>query len=74
MAQIEFYSKDIQILRQSQQKMAFDLAQSKGIILTMKELQRMTDVFVECCIKPQNQELKDKIKEMDFWLENKTKK
>jgi hypothetical protein len=74
MAQIEFYSKDIQILRQSQQKMAFDLAQSKGVILTMKELQRMTDVFVECCIKPQNQELKDKIKEMDFWLENKTKK
>lgn len=71
---MEFYSKEIQIMRQSQQKMAFDYAKSLGVNLSMKELQRITDLFVECCIKPQDKELKEKIKTFDEWILTKFKK
>lgn len=70
-AQIKFYSKEIQIMRQSQQKMAFDHARSKGVDLTMEELQRVTDVFVECCLRPMDNELKERVRKMDKWLEKK---
>jgi hypothetical protein len=66
--QIQFYSKDIQIMRQSQQKMAFDHARSKGIYLTVEELQRVTDVFVECCLRPMDNDLKERVRKMDTWL------
>lgn len=68
---MEFYSKDVQILRQSQQKMAYDLARSKGVNLTMMELQRMTDVFVECCLRPMDKDLKARVEKMDRWLDSK---
>ena len=74
MAQIEFYSKEINILRQSQQKMAFDVAKSKGINLTVMELQRMTDVFVEVCLRPQDDDLKKRINLLDKWLDEQSKK
>jgi len=70
-AQIKFYSKEIQIMRQSQQKMAFDHARSKGVDLTMEELQRVTDVFVECCLRPMDNELRERVRKMDKWLEKK---
>lgn len=70
-AQIKFYSKEIQIMRQSQQKMAFDHARSKGVDLSMEELQRVTDVFVECCLRPMDNELKERVRKMDKWLEKK---
>jgi len=71
--QINFYSKEIQIMRQSQQKMAFDHARSKGIDLTMEELQRVTDVYVECCLRPIDKDLKERVKKMDEWLFKKSK-
>lgn len=70
-AQIKFYSKEIQIMRQSQQKMAFDHARSKGVDLSMEELQRVTDVFVECCLRPMDNELRERVRKMDKWLEKK---
>jgi len=69
---MEFYSKEINILRQSQQKMAFDLARSKGVNLSVMELQRMTDVFVECCLRPMDKNLKDRVIKLDKWLEEKS--
>ena len=70
---MEFYSKEINILRQSQQKMAFDLAKSKGVNLTVMELQRMTDVFVELCLRPMDKDLKERVNKLDKWLENQSK-
>ena len=72
MAELQFYSKEINILRQSQQKMAFDLARSKGVNLSVMELQRMTDVFVECCLRPMDKNLKERVSNLDKWLEQKS--
>jgi len=72
MAQMEFYSKEINILRQSQQKMAFDLARSKGVNVSVMELQRMTDVFVELCLRPMDKDLKERVLKLDKWLEEKS--
>ena len=69
---MEFYSKEINILRQSQQKMAFDLARSKGVNLSVMELQRMTDVFVELCLRPMDKELKERVNKLDKWLDEKS--
>ena len=69
---MEFYSKEINILRQSQQKMAFDLARSKGVNLSVMELQRMTDVFVELCLHPMDKDLKERVNKLDKWLEEKS--
>lgn len=70
----QFYSKEINILRQSQQKMAFDFAKSKGVNLSVIELQRMTDVFVECCMRPMDKDLKERVKKLDDWLEEQSQK
>lgn len=68
---MEFYSRDIQILRQSQSKMVLEYINSIGIKLTVEELQRVTDVFVECCLRPQDDDLKKRIKSLDNWLNEK---
>jgi hypothetical protein len=70
---MDFNSKDIQILRQSQSKMALEYLNSVGVKVTFEELQRVTDVFVECCLRPQDDDLKKRIKGLDKWiLEKKT--
>jgi hypothetical protein len=71
---MEFYSKDIQILRQSQSKLVLEYTTSIGVHLTFGELQRVTDIFVECCLRPQDKELKERIKKLDIWLEGKKPK
>ena len=68
MAELKFYSREINILRQSQQKMAFDMARSKGVNLSVLELQRVTDVLVECCLRPMDKDLKDRVTKLDNWL------
>lgn len=68
---MEFYSRDVQILRQSQSKLALEYVTSIGVFLTVEELQRVTDVFVECCLRPQDKDLKERIKNMDKWLQDK---
>jgi hypothetical protein len=70
---MDFNSRDIQILRQSQSKMALEYLNSVGVKVTFEELQRVTDVFVECCLRPQDDDLKKRIKSLDKWiLEKKT--
>ena len=72
MEAIKFYAKEIQIMRQSQQKMAFDYSKSKGYLPTIMELQRMTDLFVEVCLRPLDTDLKKRITNLDVWLSEKT--
>ena len=68
---MDFHSRDIQILRQSQSKMALEYTNSVGVRVTVEELQRITDVFVECCLRPQDDDLKRRIKALDKWLQEK---
>ena len=68
---MEFYSKEIQIMRQSQSKMALEYVTSIGVTITFEEHQRITDLFVECCLRPQDADLKERIKKLDKWLKEK---
>lgn len=68
---MEFYSRDIQIMRQSQSKMALEYLTTVGVQVTFEEFQRVTDVFVECCLRPQDNELKERVKKLDKWIEEK---
>lgn len=70
---MEFYSRDIQILRQSQSKLALEYVNQVGVTLSVDELQRMTDIFVECCLRPIDNDLKERIKKLDKWLLEKKK-
>jgi hypothetical protein len=65
---MEFYGKDIQIIRQSQSKIALEYVTLLGVTLSVEELQRVTDVFVECCIRQMDPELKERVKKLDKWL------
>ena len=38
---MEFYSREIQIMRQSQSKLALDYVQSVGVVVNVEELQRI---------------------------------
>lgn len=71
---MEFFSRDLQILRQSQSKMVLEYTNSIGVKITVEELQKITDVFVECCIRPQDEDLKERIKKLDKWLDTKKNK
>lgn len=68
---MEFYSKDIQILRQSQMKMAHKFLKDKDVDVSLKELIRVTDVFVELCLRPMDADLKEKVSNLDKWIEKK---
>ena len=74
MEELKFYSKEINIMRQSQQKMAFDFCNKRGYTPTFMELQRITDVFVEVCLRPRDKDLELRIKNLDGWLDDKVKK
>jgi hypothetical protein len=65
---MEFYSRDIQIMRQSQSKMALEYLNTVGVQVTFDELQMVTDVFVECVLRPRDKELKERIKKFDKWI------
>ena len=66
---MEFYSREIQIMRQSQSKMALEYVTSVGVSVTLEELVRITDLFVEICLRPQDDNLKQRIKALDKLLE-----
>jgi hypothetical protein len=70
---MDFYSREIQIMRQSQSKMALEYVQSVGVSVTLEELVRITDLFVEICLRPQDDDLKKRIKALDKWIEEKKK-
>lgn len=71
---MEFFNRDIQILRQSQAKLALEYVNNLGIEVGVEELQRITDVFVECCLRPMDDDLKKRIKSLDKWLTDKKSK
>jgi hypothetical protein len=68
---MEFYGRDIQIMRQSQSKMALEYVNNSGVEVTVEELQRITDVFVECCLRPIDDDLRKRIKSLDKWISDK---
>ena len=68
---MDFYSKDIQILRQSQSKLALEYVSQTGVTVSVEELQRIRDVLVECCLRPMDNELKERIKKLDKWISDK---
>ena len=55
-------------MRQSQSKLALEYVSSVGILITVEELQRITDLFVECCLRPQDDDLRKRIKSLDKWI------
>ena len=71
---MEFYSREIQIMRQSQSKMALEYVTSVGVSVTLEELVRINDLFVEICLRPQDDNLKQRIKALDKWLDEKKNK
>ena len=71
---MDFYGRDIQIMRQSQSKMALEYLNSVGVRVTFEELQRVTDVLVECCLRPQDNDLKERVKKLDKWITDKKEK
>ena len=68
---MDFYSREIQIMRQSQSKMALDYVTSVGVKITVEELDRITELFVELCLRPKDDNLKKRIKALDKWIEEK---
>jgi hypothetical protein len=69
----EFYSTDIKILQQSQSKMALEYLNLMGVKPTVEELWRVTEIFVQCCLHKQDDELKKRIKALDEWIVKKRK-
>jgi len=65
---MDFNSRDVQILRQSQSKLALEYLSQQGVLVTVEELQRVTDVFVECCLRPIDNDLRDRLKKLDKWI------
>lgn len=69
---VEFYSREISILQQSQSKLALEYLTSKGYVPTVEELWRVTEVFVLCCLQKQDVELKKRVIALDKWILSKT--
>jgi hypothetical protein len=53
--------------------MALEYLNSVDVKVSFEELQRVTDVFVECCLRPQDNDLKERIKKLDKWIIEKKK-
>jgi phage-related protein len=70
----EFYSREISILQQSQSKLALDFLTNHGIVPTSKELWSVTEVFVQCCLHKQNDDLKKRLTDLDKWIEKRKTK
>jgi hypothetical protein len=68
MEQIQFYAREVSILKQSQSKLALEFLTGHGIIPTSEELWRVTEVFVQCCLHKQNDVLKKRLKDLDTWI------
>ena len=68
---MEFYSKEIQIMRQSQSKMALEFTKSHNLEVTITELERITQLFIELCLRPQDEDLKKRMAGLDKWIKEK---
>jgi hypothetical protein len=74
MNQIEFYSREVSIMQQSQSKLALEFLTGHGIKPTSEELWRVTEVFVQCCLHAQNDVLKKRLVALDKWIETRKNK
>jgi hypothetical protein len=72
--QIQFYSREVSIMQQSQSKLALEFLTGHGITPTSEELWRVTEVFVQCCLHAQNDVLKKRLKDLDKWIIDRKKK
>jgi hypothetical protein len=72
--QIQFYSREVSIMQQSQSKLALEFLTGHGISPTSEELWRVTEVFVQCCLHAQNDVLKKRLKDLDKWIETRKNK
>jgi len=70
----EFYSREITILQQSQSKLALEFLTNHGIVPTPKELWQVTEVFVECCLRKQDNDLKKRLTDLEKWIEERKTK
>ena len=68
---MDFHNREIQIMRQSQSKLALEYVTSGGVTVSVEELQRITEIFVECCLRPIDDDLKKRIKSLDKWITDK---
>ena len=67
----EFYSREVSIMQQSQSKLALEFLTQHGIVPTAEQLWRTTEVFVQCCLHNQTDDLKKRIKSLDTWIKEK---
>ena len=74
MNQIEFYSREVSIMQQSQSKLALEFLTGHGISPTSEEMWRVTEVLVQCCLHAQNDVLKKRLKDLDKWIETRKNK
>ena len=74
MSQIEFYSREVSIMQQSQSKLALEFLTGHGITPTSEEMWRVTEVFVQCCLHAQNDVLKKRLVALDKWIETRKNK
>lgn len=74
MSEKVFFNKDIQIIRQSQIKLVYDFLIAKGVNPSVEELQRVTDVFTEFCLYGPDDDLKERVKKLDKWIDSKATK
>jgi hypothetical protein len=64
----QFYAREVSILQQSQSKLALEFLTQHGIVPTPMELWMVTEVFVQCCLHAQNDDLKKRLKDMNDWI------
>jgi hypothetical protein len=62
------WAKELSIARQSAIKISLEFCKVHGIIPTLKELIRLTDVLAEDCILIPNDEFKKTIEKVDKWV------
>lgn len=72
--EIKLYPREIQIMRQSQIKVALDYAKYYGVELSIIELSWVTDVLVEICNLPVKGDLKERVTKLDTWFKEKREK
>ena len=68
------YSNDVKIMRQSQSKLALDYLRDNGISCSIMELNRVVDIFVECCSREVKGDLKERVVRLDKWIQEKKSK
>jgi hypothetical protein len=65
---LQFFSKEITIMQQSQSKLALEFLTSHGIKPSTEVLWMVTELFVECCLYRETPELREKKKKLDKWI------